>query len=161
MPPPFPWDLSNIPACKDGVGRGHKLLLVETWQCRGAWRVASLESNSCIHCGSVKDTLTSLASLLASSLPGTANSSSHQSGILHLSNFHLTHWPKSAVSGSGGVFSSSLSKVPRDPRKKEATIGFSSGSSSKSDPLPWDPSSPDSILGLADQLGASLSANPT
>ena len=102
----------------------------------GAWRVASLESNSCIHCGSVKDALTSLANLLTSSFPGPANSSSHQSRISHLSDIHETHQPKSATLGSGGIFLPSLSEVPGDPRRKETSIGFSSGGSSKSEPLP-------------------------
>ena len=62
-----------------------------------AWRVASLESNSHDCCGSLKDTLTSLASFLASSFPGTANSSLHQSGVSHLSAFHGTHRPKSRI----------------------------------------------------------------
>ena len=112
--------------------------------------MAFLESNSHIHCGSVKDALTSLASLLMSSFPGTANSSSHQFGVSHLSDFHETHQLKSAILGSRGVFSPSSSKVPSDPRRKEATIGFSSGSSFKSEPLPWDPSFPSGILELAD-----------
>ena len=127
----------------------------------GVWRVASLESNSRICCGSVKDALTSLASLLTSSFPSTANSSSHQSRVSHLSDFHEIHWLKSAISGSGGIFSPSSSKVPGDPHRKEATIGFSSGGSSKSEPLPWDPSLPSGILGLADWLGTGLSTNLT
>ena len=57
----------------------------------GAWRVASFESNSCNHHGSLKDALTSQASFLESSFPGTANSSVHHSGVLHLSTFHGTH----------------------------------------------------------------------
>ena len=127
----------------------------------GAWRVAFLESNSHICCGSVKDNLTSLASLLTSSFPGTANSSSHQSGVSHLSDFHETHWLKSATLGSRGIFLPSLSEVPSDPHRKEATIGFSSSSSSKSEPLPWDPSLPSGILGSVDWLGAGSSANLT
>ena len=127
----------------------------------GAWRVASLESNSHNHLGSAKDALTSLASLLASSFPSTANSSSHQSGVLHFSDFHGTHWLKSIISDSGGVFSPSSSEVSGDPRRKEATVGFSSGSSSKSEPPPWDPSSPSGILGSADWLAAGSSANLT
>ena len=127
----------------------------------GAWRVASLESNSHIHCGSAKDVLTSQASLLASSFPGTANSSSHQSGVSHLSDFHGTHWPKSVIPGSGGIFSPSLSEASGDPCRKEATVGFSSGGSYKSEPLPWDHSSPSGVLGLADWLEAGSSANLT
>ena len=64
--------------------------------------------------------------------------------------FHLTHWLKSAVSGSGGVFLPSLSEVSGDPHRKEATVAFSSSSSSKSEPLPWDPSSPNGFLGSTD-----------
>ena len=127
----------------------------------GAWRVASLESNSCILCGSMKDALTSLASFLASSSPSTANSYSHQSGVLHLSDFHGTHWPKSVMLGSGGVSSPSSSEVSGEPCRKEAMVGFSSSGSSKSEPLPWDPSLPSGILGSADWLGASSSAKLT
>ena len=115
---------------------GINLFLQRRGGAGGAWRVASLESNSCNHCGSMKDTLTSLASLLASSFLGTANSSSHQSGVLHLSDFLGTHWPKSIMLDSGGVFSPSSSEVSGDPCRKEATDGYSSGSSSKSEPLP-------------------------
>ena len=124
----------------------------------GVWRVASLESNSCNHHGSPKDAITSLASFLASSFPGTANSSPHQSGVSHLSVFHGTHRPKSRILG---IFSPSSSKVSGNPHRKEATVGFSSGSSSKSEPLPLDPSSPCGVLGLADWLGVGLSANLT
>ena len=131
---------------------GINLFLQRHGSAGGAWRVASLESNSCNHCGSMKDALTSLASFLASSFPGTANSSSHQSGVSHLSAFHGTHWPKSIMLGSGGIFLPSSSEVSGDPHRKEATVGFSSGSSSKSEPLPLDPSSPSGILGFV-QIG--------
>ena len=127
----------------------------------GAWRVASLESNSCFCCGSMKDTLTSLAYLLVSSFPSTADSSSHQSGVLHLSDFHGTHLPKSIMLGSGGVSLPSLSEVSGDSCRKEATVGFSSSGSSKSEPPPSDPSSPCGTSGLVDWLAASLSANLT
>ena len=63
--------------------------------------------------------------------------------------------------GSGGIFLSSLSKVSSDPRRKEATVGFSSGSSAKSEPLPWDPSLLGGVLGSADWLGAGSSTNLT
>ena len=56
------------------------------------------------HHGSPKDALTSLASFLASSFPGTADSSIHQSGVSHLSAFHGTHRLKPRIVGSGGVF---------------------------------------------------------
>ena len=127
----------------------------------GAWRVASLVSNSHSRCGSRKDALTSLASFLTSMFPGTANSSSHQSGVSHLSAFHWAQRLRSIISGSGGIFSPSSSEVSGDPHRKEATVGFSSGSSPKSEPLPWDPSLPGGILRLADWLGAGSSANLT
>ena len=57
----------------------------------GAWRVASLAPNSCIHCGSLKDACTSLASFLQLSLPGTVNSLVHHSRVSHLLAFHGTH----------------------------------------------------------------------
>ena len=81
----------------------------------GAWRVASLKSNSCNHRGSPKDALTSLASFLASSFPSTANSSPHQSGVSHLSAFHGTHSSKSRILGSRGIFLPSSSEVSRQP----------------------------------------------
>ena len=157
----FPGDLPNVPTCKNQVSWGHKLLSAKAWQCRGAWRVASLEPNSCNCHGSPKDALTSLASFLASSFPSTADSSIHHSGVLHLSAFYGTHRPKSKIRGSRGIFLPSSSGVSSNPRRKEATISFSSGSSSKSEPLPSDPSSPGCVLGLADWLGAGSSANLT
>ena len=126
-----------------------------------AWRVASLESSSHNGHGSLKDALTSLASFLASSFPSTADSSIHQSGVSHLSAFHGTHRLKSRIAGSGGVFLPSSSKVSSNPCRKEATISFSSSSSSKSEPLPSDPSSPGGVLGSADWLGAGSYANLT
>ena len=140
---------------------GINLFLQRHDSAEGAWRVASLVSNSHSHCGSMKDALTSLASFLMSSFPGTANSFSHQSGVSHLSAFHGTHTQKSIISGSRGIFLPSSSEVSSDPHRKEATVGFSSGSSSKSEPPPLDPSSPGGILGLADWPGAGLSANLT
>ena len=93
--------------------------------------------------------------------PGTADSSIHQSGVSHLSAFHGTHRLKSKIAGSRGIFLPSSSEVSGNPCRKEATISFSSGSSSKSEPLPLDPSSPGCVLGSADWLGAGSSANQT
>ena len=93
--------------------------------------------------------------------PGTADSSTHQSGVLHLSAFHGTHRLKSRIVGSRGVFLPSSSKVSSDPHQKEATVGFSTSGSSKSEPLPLDPSIPSGVLGSADWLGAGSSANLT
>ena len=140
---------------------GINLFLWRTGGAGGACRVAFLESSSCNCCGSLKDALTSLASFLASSFPSTADSSIHQSGVSHLSAFHETHRLKSRIVGSGGVFSSSSSKVSSNIHRKEATISFSSCGSSKSEPLPSDPSSPGGVLGSADWLGAGSSANLT
>ena len=123
--------------------------------------MASLESSSCNCCGSLKDALTSLASFLASSFPGIADSSIHQSGVSHLSAFYGTHRLKSRIAGSEDVFLPSSSEVSGNPCRKEATIRFSSGGSSKSEPLPSDPSSPGGFLGSADWLGAGSSANLT
>ena len=150
MPLLFPLGLLECPCMQRLSWLGAlNLFLQRHGSAGGAWRVASLESNSRNCYGSMKDALTSLASLLASSLPSMANSSSHQSGVSHLSAFHGTHWPKSIMSGSGGIFSPSLSEVSGDPCRKEATVGFSSGSSSKSEPLPLDPSSPCGGLGVS------------
>ena len=126
-----------------------------------AWRVASLESNSCNHHGGLKDALTSPASFLVSSFPGTADSSAHHSGISHLSTLHGTHWPKSEIACSSGIFSPSPSEVSGDPHRKEATIGFSSGSSSKSEPPPSDLSPPGGVLGSVDWLVVASSSNLT
>ena len=140
---------------------GMNLCLCRHGGAGGAWRVASLKSNSCNHHGSSKDALTSLASFLLSSFPGMADSSAHYSGISHLSALHGTHWLKSKITGSGGVFLPSSSKVSGNPCRKEATIGFSSSGSSKSEPLPLDPSSSGGVLGLVDWLGTGSSANLT
>ena len=113
----------------------------------GAWRVASLNPISCIHCGSLKDAHTSLASFLLLSLPGTVDSLGHHSRVLHILALHGTHWLNSETRGSRDISSSSSSKVFGNPLKKEATIGFSSSSSSKSEPLPLDPCSLDSVWG--------------
>ena len=115
-------------------------------------------SSSCSCHGSLKDALTCLASFLVLSSPGTVDSSIHQLEVLHLSAFHWTHSAKSKTVGYGGVFLPSLSNVSGDPHRKEATAGFSSGGSPKSESLPLDPSSPVGISGSADQLGASSSA---
>ena len=158
----FSWgDLPDVPTCKNWVSWGHKLLSVKAWWCGGAWRVASLEPNSWNCLGSLKDALTSLASFLVSSFPGTAGSSIHHSGVSHLSAFHGTHSLKSKIVGSGCVFLASSSKVSGNPHRKEATISFSSGGSSKSEPLPLDPSSPGCVLGSADWLGAGSSVKWT
>ena len=66
---------------KIDLAGGINLFLLRHGSEGGAWRVASLKSNSRNHCGSTKDALTSLASFLVSSFPGTANSSSHQFGV--------------------------------------------------------------------------------
>ena len=96
--------------------------------------------------------------LLSPALPTVP---AHHSGVSHLSAFHGTHWPKSKIAGSGGIFLPSSSKVSSYPRRKEATISFSSGSSSKSEPPPLDPSSPDCVLGSADWLETGWSSNQT
>ena len=127
----------------------------------GAWRVALPVSSSCNCRGSLKDALTCLASFLVLSSPGTVDSSIHQLGVLHLSAFHWTHSAKSNTVSSGAVFLPSLSDVSGDPCRKEATAGFSSGSSPKSESPPSDPSSPDGISRLVDWLGASSSAKLT
>ena len=123
--------------------------------------MAFLEPNSRNCCGSLKDAFTSLASFLVSSFPSTANSFIHHSGVSHLSAFHGTHRPKSKIVGSRCIFLPSSSKVSGNPCRKEATIGFSSGSSSKPEPLPLVPSSPGCVLGSVDCQGADSSVNQT
>ena len=127
----------------------------------GAWRVASLTPNSHICCGSPKDASTYLASFLQSSIPGTVNNLVHHSGVLHLSAFNGTHWLNSKTTGSRGILSPSSSEVSGNPLRKEATTGFSSGSSSKSESLPLVPSSPGPVFGSVGQLGAGWSSNCT
>ena len=157
----FPGDLPNVPACKYRVSWGHKLLSVKVWQCRGSLESNLLwtqflqlpwESKGCPHLS---------GQLPVVIFPGTVDSSIHHSGVPHLSTFHRTHWPKSKTAGSGGIFSPSSSKVSSNPLRKKATINFSSGGSSKSEPLPLDPSSPGCVLGLVEWLGAGSSANWT
>ena len=133
--------------------------------------MASFEPNSHNCRGSLKDALTSLASFLWSSFPGTAHSSIHHSRVSHLSAFHRTHRPNSKTTGSRGIFSPSSFKVSSDPLRKEATVGFSYGSSSKSEPLPLGPSSLSSVLGsvqsgwgqvaLQTRLGSASSFSPS
>ena len=126
----------------------------------GAWRVASFEPNSCNCHGCLKDALTSLASFLESFL-GTANSSVHHSGVLHLSAVHGTHWLNSIAGGSGDVSSPLSLEVFGDPLKKEGAIGFSSGRSSRLEPSPLDSCSPGAVLGSAVWLGTGRSLNHT
>ena len=105
----------------------------------GAWRLASLFPNSRIHCGSQKEACTSLASFLQSSIPGTIDNLVHQSRVLHFSAFHGTHWLKSKTVGFRGILLPSSSEVSSNPLRKEATASFSSGGSSRSEPLPVAP----------------------
>ena len=122
----------------------------------GAWRVASFEPNSHNCRGSLKDARTSLASFLESSFPCTANSSVQHSGVLHLSAFHGTHQLNSTTGGSGDVSLPSSSEVFGNPLKKEATIGFSSGGSSRSEPLPFNPCLTRLCLGVSGVAGGRL-----
>ena len=116
--------------------------------------MASPAPNSHICRGSLKDACTSLASFLQSSTHGTVNSLVHHSGVSHLLAFHGTHWLNSKTAALGGISLPSSLKVSGDPLRKEATTGFSSGGSSKSEPLPLDPCSLGPVLGLVEQLGA-------
>ena len=65
------------------------------------------------------------------------------------------------ITGSGGIFLPSSSEVSGDPCRKEATVGFSSGSSSKLEPPPLAPFSPSGALGMVDWLGVASSVNLT
>ena len=154
-------DFPNVPTSKYWVSWQHEFCLWRHHGAGGAWRVASFEPNSHSCHGSLKDALTSLTSFLWSSFPGTADSSIHHSGVSHLSAFHGTHRPNSKTAGSRGIFSPSSSKVCSEPLRKEATIGFSSAGSSKSEPPPLDPSSLSCDLGLVEWLGAGCSLNWT
>ena len=118
-------------------------------------------SSSCSQCGSLKDTLTCLASFLVSSSPGTVESSIHKLGVSHILALHMTHSAESETAGSSGVFSPLLSNVSGDPHRKEATAGFSSTGSPRSASPPSNPSLPNGILGLADWLGAHSSTKLT
>ena len=120
----------------------------------GAWRLASLIPNSCIHCGCWKEAHTSLASYLQSSIHSTIDNSVHQSGVLHVLAFHGTHWLNSKTAGYRGILSPSSSEVSGDPLRKDATTGHSSGGSSRSEPLPVAPSSLDPVFGPAGWLWA-------
>ena len=62
--------------------------------------------------------------------PGNANNSLHQSGVLVVLAFHVTHLQSSPTDGSRrGPSSSELSS---DPVRKEVTPGSNSGGSSRS-----------------------------
>ena len=115
--------------------------------------------SSCSWQGRPKDAQTCLASFLVSSPPSTVDNSIHQLGVLHLLAFHVTHSAESVMPGSSGIFLPLSSDVPSDPHKKEATAGFSSSGSPKL--APSNSSSPNSVSGLADWLGAGLSAKLT
>ena len=125
----------------------------------GEWPSSLLIPASAV--GVPKDACTSLPSFLQSSIPGIVNSLVHHSRVLHLSAFHGTHWLNSKTAGSGGVLSPSSLEVSGDPLRKEATAGFSSGSSSKSESLPLVPSSPGPVFRSVGQLGAGWSSNRT
>ena len=127
----------------------------------GAWSVAISSSSSCCRCGSLKDAWTCLANFLVSSSPGTVDSSLHQSGVLHILDFHMTHPAESKTVGSSGVFSPSSPNVSGDPCRKEATTGFNSSAPSRSALSSSSSSLPNGISGLADWLGASLSTKLT
>ena len=128
----------------------------------GAWRVASLIPNSCIHCGSPKEACPSLASFLQSSIPGTVNNLVHQSRVSHFSTFHGTHWLNSKTAGSRGILSPSSLEVSSDPLRKEASASFSSGGSSKSEPSLVAPSSLGPVFRSAGWLGqGGLQTAPT
>ena len=127
----------------------------------GAWRLASLIPNSHVCCGSQKEAHTSLASFLQSSIPGTIDNSVHQSRVWHFLAFHGTHWLSSKTMGSGGILSPSSSEVSSNPLRKEATTGFSSSGSSRSELSPVAPSSPGPAFWSVGWLGAGWSSNCT
>ena len=104
---------------------------------------------------------TSLASFLQSSIPSTTNNSVHQSGVLHFSAFHGTHWLNSKTMGSRGIILPSSSEVSGNPLKKDATASPSSSGSSRSEPSLVVPSSPHPVFWPAGQLGAGGSSNCT
>ena len=125
----------------------------------GEW--PPLAPNSCICCGSLKDAGTSLASFLQSSIPGTVDSSVHHSGVSHLLAFHGTHWLNSKTVGSGGVSSPSSLEVSGQPSQdRRLPAGFSSGSSSKSEPLPLDPCSLGPVFRFGEAAGGRLIFKP-
>ena len=63
-------------------------------------------------CRSQNDACTSLASFLWSPISGTADISTHQLGVSHLSPLYGTHWLNSVTTGSGGILLPSSSEVP-------------------------------------------------
>ena len=154
-------DFPNVPASIYRISWQHKLLPMKIWQCRGSLEVASLVPNSCICHGSLQDAFTSLANFLWSSFSDTIDSSVHYSGVLHLLAFHGAHQLNSVTGGSGDVSSPSSLEVSSNPLRKEGTIGFSSGSSSKFEPLPLDPCSLGFVWGLAEWFKIGWSSNQT
>ena len=101
--------------------RGINLLQWRHGGAGGAWKGVSSGSSSCICLGSWNEALTSQASLLVSSSPGTVDNSAHQSGVSHFSAFHLTHLANFDTASSGGISSLLQSNVSDGPSKKEAT----------------------------------------
>ena len=156
----LPGDLPNVPTCKNQVSWGINFCLQRHGSAGGPGEWPPLNPIPATTMGGPKDALTSLASFLASSFPSTAASSIHHSGVSHLSTFHGTCRLKSKIMGSRGIFLPSSSKVSGNPLRKEATVSFSSGGSSKSEPLPSDPSL-SCVLGPAEWLGAGCSSNQT
>ena len=69
----------------------------------------------------------------------TVDSSTHQSGTSHLSAFHCTHSAGWDTGSSGDISSLSSSVILDGPCKKEATLAWSSGGSTKSVSVPSDP----------------------
>ena len=80
--------------------------------------------------GSWKDAQTCLTSFLVSSSPGTADSSLHQSGVLHIWAFHMTHPAKSKTAGSSGAcphphhLMSLVTPMERRPLQASAPVGL-------------------------------------
>ena len=125
---------------------------------RGAWKGASLGSNSCIHLGSWNEALTSQASLQISSSPGTVDNSAHQLGVSHSPTFHLIQLENFNMASSCGISSLPPSDIPDDPSKKEATSALSFGGSPKLEVLSSDSVLSGDISGSVDQLGVGLLA---
>ena len=129
--PPY---LSDILTSKDSIW---KLLLRMHSGAGGAWQWYFASFTSLALLGWPNKACTFCANLLQLGTPGTANNSLHQSGVLIVSAFHVTHLQNSPNGSSGGGPSSS--KLSTDPLRKEVTPGSNSGSSPRSEIQGWFP----------------------
>ena len=126
-------------------GGGWKLLLRRhsEW---GAWQWYFTSFTSLALLGWLNKAHTFCANLLQLGTPSTANNSLHQSGVLVILAFHVTHLQNSPNGDSGGGPSSS--KLSTYPLRKEVTPDSNSSGSPRSESCGVSFPLPDSGLSL-------------